>query len=338
MPLSKKRISIKFSCFYLSFIPLCFLVIAVVIGSTQSASAMSRLGCLGMGAAEYLVPGLGYAITKQYDKAIILGGARWIASNQVLLALESPNYQEDPEDIYTTVEAEDSESGKTETTVTLNKETWNVQFYGNLYGNLLFTTWGDLYQNSCQPNTETYSLMLSPFRFDHFYKKWQFWVPMAILASNYTYFSEFSKVEYRLGTGLTKDDLMRETFPQYYMVGVGEEMLFRGTIQHFFFESFKNTWDLSPSLSRYLSIFGASTVFAAAHSGTGFTADFATAFAFGVYEGFVYHTSLEEFDLMTAIAIHAWWDIIVSYTILTHSDFSKNQNAEIPILKIAFRF
>ncbi|MBU3915030.1 CPBP family intramembrane metalloprotease [bacterium] len=300
---------------------------------------MSKWACFGLGAAEYAVPGLGYAISGQWDKAIVIGGLRWASSSMYYNATESEYYQEDVDDIYEVTDSDDSQSGKTETIVRLTKETWTAQYYGNLYGNLLMITWGDLYQNGCQPNTETYSLMLSPFRIDHFYSKWQFWLPILVVAGNYSYFSEISKVDYFLDRGLTESDLKRDSFSEYYMVGVGEEMFFRGTVQHFFFELIKEKWGISPSFSRHLSVLSASAVFAAAHTGAGFTADPASAFLFGIYEGYVYHPSLDEFDLTTAIAIHAWWDIIISYAILNHADFhTVDADIRIPIFKMGFRF
>lgn len=320
-----------------------WLALAILISTFFSANsplmAVSRLGCLGAGAAEYLLPGSGYLFTGQWDKSIILGGGRWIAGNQYYQAATSEYYQEDRGDIYKVIEAEDSESEKTEISIYLNKETWQADFYGNIYGNLLFITWGDMYQHGCQSNTETYRWMLSPFRFDHFYNKWWFWVPFVYQMGMYAYFSDYAKVEYHLQRGLRESDLKQTAFPENYMIGVGEEMFFRGTVQHYLFEQLDNFWGFSPSASRYLSIAGASAIFAAAHDGSGFTASPLGAFFFGIYEGFVYHPSIEEFDLTTAIAIHSWWDIWVYYAILNHAEFKEyDTDARIPVFKIGFRF
>lgn len=322
----------------------CFLFLSAVATET-SLIAMNRLGCLGLGAAEAWVPGLGYVISRQWDKAIVFGTTRMIASGMAYESYNSKYYQDDSDDIYQTVDKDDSASGKEETHIYMNRETWNADFYNSLNFNLLLTTWGDLYQHSCKPNTETYDLMLSPFRLDHFYKKWVFWVPMAFLVANYAYQAGNSgdesdtQVKYYLRRGLTESDLMRDSFPKYYMVGVGEEMFFRGTLQHYFFETMRDSWGFSPSVSRHMSIMGASAIFAAGHDGSGFTANSAWAFLFGVYEGYVYHPSLQSFDLMTAIAIHAWWDILVTYTVLHNADFTEEQaKVKIPLLSIGFRY
>jgi CAAX prenyl protease-like protein len=320
---------------------LMFLLTALLMVSSWGSPlfAISKGGCFGAAAVELFVPGLGYAITRQWDKAAVFGGGRLYSSYRYSEAVSSEYYQEDYDQIYETTDAEDSESGKTETRVTLTKETWEAQYFANLNQNLLFISWGDMYQYSCQENKETYSLMLSPFRFDHFYTKWQFWLPVVVALSNWAVFDEHSQVEYVLERGLTRDDLNRDSFSEYYMVGAGEEMFFRGVVQHYFFESFRDSWEFSPWASRHLSILGASAVFALAHSGSGFSASPGTAFLFGLYEGYAYHPSLDEFDLITAIAIHSWWDIIVSYTILNHAEFKESQaDIRVPVARIGFRF
>lgn len=321
-------------------LPIPFLItVLLIISFPASGFGISRGGCFGAAAAEYFVPGLGYAITRQWDKAVVIGGLRLYTGYKAVEAYSSEYYQEDEDDIYEFISADDSESGKDETTVTLTKETWEAHYYGSLYGNFLFVTWGDLYQFSCQENTETYALMASPLRFDHFYNKWQFWVPVGIALANYFTYEDDSIVEYHLSRGLTEDQMRRESFPQYYFVGVGEEMFFRGVVQHYFFESFRDYWNFSPGASRHLSILGASAVFALAHTGAGFTASPATAFLFGIYEGYTYHPSIEEFDLITAIAVHSWWDLIVSYTILNHASFKEYQSdLEFPVFQVGFRF
>ncbi len=318
---------------------------------------LSSWGCFGAGAAEYFVPGLGYAITLQVDKALILGGGRWYTGRKYSDAADSDDYESDPDKIYRTTDRDDSESGKEEVSIYLNESTWEANYYGNLYSNLLLTTWGDLYQNGCQPNRETYSLMASPFRFSHFYDNWMFWLPMAIALANYRFISDETKIDYYLEKGLSERDLKNDSFSQYYMVGVGEEMFFRGTIQHYLFESMKGYWGMSAASSRHGSIFAASLLFAAAHSGKGFTANSAQAFLFGLYEGYVYHPSLEEFDLTTAIAVHAWWDLLVAYAILNNAEFHEDRenvydgdssksktgngvarSTVFPLMRIAFRF
>ena len=329
----------------MKFVLVCFMFLFLIIGLDRPLIALSRLGCLGAGAVEVWVPGLGYAISGQWDKTLVFGASRLITSSLAFSSYDSIYYQDDPDEIYQTVPGTMTESGKTENRVYLNKETWDANYYSSLNFNLLLISWGDLYQHSCKPNTDTYDLMLSPFRFDHFYKKWEFWLPIGMLVASYAYFYEASEtdsntqVRYFLNRGLKESDLRRDSFPKYYLVGVGEEMFFRGTVQHYFFETMKDNWGMSPWASRHLSIAAASAVFAAGHDGNGFTANAGYAFLFGVYEGYVYHPSLESFDLMTAIAIHTWWDILITYTILNNAEFTEAQaKVKVPLLSIGFRY
>lgn len=339
-----------------SFLKLVKASIIIVFVSFVNVNlfAETNWSCFGAGIGEAFVPGLGYALNSQFDKAIVLGGSRWYFSGKQYRASEEEDYEDDPDKIYESEDAEDSESGKDETQIYLNRSTWDANYYGSLNFNLLLTTWGDLYQNDCKPNTQTYSYMLSPFRIDHFYDNWMFWLPILVAAGSYQTFADNNKVDYYLEKGLTEQDLKRDSFSQYYAVGIGEEMFFRGTVQHYFFETFKQDFSFSPESSRHLSIASASIVFAAAHSGAGFTANPAQAFLFGLYEGYVYHPSVEEFDLMTAIAIHAWWDLLIAYAILNNAEYHEDQedvydeesraNASLnsrtryPLLTIAFMF
>ncbi|MCP4298500.1 MAG: CPBP family intramembrane metalloprotease [Proteobacteria bacterium] len=311
----------------------------LIVYPDSSLYAISRLKCLGAGLAELYIPGMGYAITRQWDKAVILGGSRWFLSGQVLNSIDSDNYQKEPDDIYHIVNEEDSNSGQTEVSVYLNKATWEGQLAGSLYGNLLLTSWSDLYMHRCQPNTTTYSYLAAPFQFSHFYKKWQFWVPTLLaLQANFS-LSEDSRINYYLGKGLTENQLRRDSFPKYGMVGVGEEMFFRGAAQTFFYQTWQETFGVSPSMAHHLGVFTAAAFFGAAHDGTGFSADFGSAFIFGIYEGYVYQPSINEFDLTTAIAIHAWYDIILTYAIYNNATFHElDDQIEIPLMRVAFTF
>jgi len=283
-------------------------------------------------------PGLGYVFTGQYDKALLLGGTRLIAARQYQQAIKTESYQKEADDVYQTTKAEDSASGKEETNVYMNKSTWNAGFYGNLYSNLTYLSFWDLYEHDCQPNVDTYKTVLAPFNFGHFYKKWQFWLPMLALAYNYSNFNYSNKVNWYLGNGLTKSQLTNEGTLMYYTVGIGEEALFRGTIQKSLYNYLKS-WDFSASTSRHSAVFLSSALFGAAHSGKGFSANSFYAFLFGLYQGYVYQPDIEEFDLMTAIAIHSWWDIIVFYTILNHGDvIESSEPVQIPLMNISFQF
>ena len=170
-----------------SFLKLVKASIIIVFVSFVNVNlfAETNWSCFGAGIGEAFVPGLGYALNSQFDKAIVLGGSRWYFSGKQYRASEEEDYEDDPDKIYESEDAEDSESGKDETQIYLNRSTWDANYYGSLNFNLLLTTWGDLYQNDCKPNTQTYSYMLSPFRIDHFYDNWMFWLPILVAAGSY---------------------------------------------------------------------------------------------------------------------------------------------------------
>ena len=300
---------------------------------------MGKLACFGVGALEYIVPGAGYGITGQWDKVLLMGGSRWIIEKKAFANYISPYYQPNIEDIYKTTSYKDSQSGKDETKIYFNKETWLADYYFSLDSNLIFTSWGDLYQSGCKESTELYSNLLAPFNVSHFYNKLSFWIPIALVLGSNQSFNKNNKVEYFLGNGLTESNIRQDSFSQFYFVGLGEEMIFRATIQDALFYTYKDSIGISQSWSRHLSIYSASIIFGFAHNGSGFSAQPLAALLFGVYQGYVYHPSDDEFDLTTAIAIHSWWDLIVTYTILNNAKFNESENAvSYPLMNISFNF
>lgn len=314
----------------------------LLLSSALHAEEVSIGKCWGMGVAEFFVPGLGYALTGQYDKALVIGGSRWVTGNHAVNMSEREDYQDDPDDIYVFTDAEENEDEKYVTDIYMNRSTWMYNYYGGLYQNLTFFTIWDLYEHQCQPNTDAYGYAAAPLNVAHWGTKWQFWLPMAVLAYNYATYNEFNETHWYLGNGLTESQIRNDAASLYYSVGVGEEMLFRGTIQKSLYNTFKAN-NFSPGTSRHLAVFSSAAIFGLAHSGDGFSANAASAFLFGVYEGYVYQPAVEEYDLTTAIAIHAWWDILLFYTILHHSDFKEYEgevgaDIPIPLMKVSFLF
>ena len=117
----------------------CITCLFILIHS--QVQAKSAWNCFFTGVGEWAVPGLGYAITQQWDKAAILGGLKWYSSLQYLDAASSDFYQEDADDIYQFRDVEDSESGKNEVQIYMNKETWD-DFHRGIYSNLtLISFW-----------------------------------------------------------------------------------------------------------------------------------------------------------------------------------------------------
>lgn len=59
-----------------------------------------------------------------------------------------------------------------------------------------------------------------------------------------------------------------------------------------------------------------------------------------VYYGYTYHPTLDEFDLVSAAALHAWMNIFVFHnTYVTNSRIVESEeDIEVPIFNVAFRF
>jgi len=229
-----------------------------------SALGVSSLGCLGATVAEYLIPGLGYGVLGHYDKMLVLGGSRWMAINKYLTYSSSADYEKYYNKIYKETELTDDEN---QHDYFYSRETYFANAYLSMYGNLTFATFYDLYETGCEKNTETFGMMLAPFQVWEFADELTFWGP-TIWAS--TVSLDTNLLTYHVDSDLSKTEMINTSFLQYQLVGVGEEMLFRGVIQQSLFKLYST--GLSKGLSRWGSILTASAIFGAAHNGAGFSA------------------------------------------------------------------
>jgi len=278
--------------------------------------------CGGISIAESFVPGLGYLINEDFDKAIVFGSLKWGALINYTQATQNENYQEDYNDTIEHKSSDESESGKEELNFYYNKSTYDASLYGTIYQNLMSLTIYDHYAHACQKNTDTYWRLSDPLNIPHYWDKWYFWLVfgMAMIPLdddvNYNYY---------LGDGLTEEYMRSNALPQYYIVGIGEETFFRGVLQSFFQELYKG-WSYSEKASWHLGVFTASAVFGMAHAGIGIQATALQAFVMGLYFGYVYQPNPNTYDIITASAIHSWWDIIITYKILNKAEFRESDS------------
>ncbi|MGK0290027.1 MAG: hypothetical protein ACI86H_001482 [bacterium] len=322
--------------FFYKFSQNFLLIFCLLLFATNSFAFGSK--CFWKRIGEVFVPGLGYAFSNQLDKAVLFGGSRWIWDHNASQAAESEYYEEDSDKIYVTTSKDDSTSGKEELDIYMNRETWDYQFYSRLSFNTAMISFWDMYEHDCKPNTDTYGKLFAPLRFDHFYNKWTFWLPVGVMLYSTQNFDSDLKITWHLGRGLSKSRLRNDGLPMNYSTGLGEEMLFRGTIQKSLFGHFKS-WGWSPTTSRHSAIWLGAAIFGAAHTGDGFSANAQSAFLFGLYQGYVYQPNNEEFDLITAIAIHSWWNTLLFYAILNNSEVVETDQAvEVPLMFVHFRF
>ena len=149
-----------------------------------------------------------------FDKMLIFGGLRWGASAKYYSYSQSPSYQEDIEDIYKETELEDD---KTLTDIYFSKETFYGRSFASIFSNLTFITFYDLYDGNCEENPETYGLIFSPFRIWDYGTEPTFWAP-TIYAGAVPMDGDL--VTYHVDPDLTRDQMLRQSFLQYQLVGV----------------------------------------------------------------------------------------------------------------------
>jgi len=297
-----------------------FLIIAGVLLPSH-ASGVSGLSCLGATVAEYLIPGLGYGILGHYDKMLVLGGARWLSLNKYVAYMSDEDFEEKFENVYKKSKLDDDTQ---QHDFFYSRETFYANSYLSIYGDLTFVTFYDLYESGCEYNSETYGLMLSPFKIWEYGDELTFWGP-TLWASSVPL--ESNKITFHIDSDLSKNEMINMSFLQYQLVGIGEEMLFRGVIQQSLFRLL-TTGGVGKTFSRWGSILTASAVFGAAHSGRGFSATPGIAFAAGIYLGWVYHPADGDFDLTQPIAIHSWWDTILEHRRLTGAKYVERKAGE----------
>ena len=109
--------------------------------------------------------------------------------------------------------------------------------------------------------------MLSPFQVMDYGNKLTFWIPTLIVK---TVPMDSELVYYHVDRHLTRQEMLQLSFLEYQLVGIGEEMLFRGVLQRFLFNMYSQGF--SKGFSRWGSILTASTAFASAQTSKGFTA------------------------------------------------------------------
>ena len=292
------------------------LVLASLLWPQQ---AKADLQCAGAALAEVVFPGLGYLINDDYDKALIFGGLRWWSAAGYASYESSPNYQEDSDDIYRETTRAD---GQVEVDIYLSKETYYANAYARLHTNLTLITLYDLYDGGCQENSETYLEILSPFQFWKFGDSLTFWIPTGLQLA--TPGAEY--LTYHVDSELNRDEMQRIDFLNNQLTGVGEEMFFRGVIQRSIYRGMNQSF--SKRAARWTSIVLASTLFAVAHDGSGFSAGPGAAFLAGIYLGTVYHPAEGDFNLTEAIAIHSWWNSLIGYKNLRDADFVERGEGE----------
>ena len=215
-----------------------------------------------------------------------------------------------------------NEDGEDVTHIYLSKETYYTMVYLRLYTNISLITFYDFYDGGCEDNTDTYWEIFSPFQFWKFGDSYTFWIPTGIqLVTPGT-----PNLTYHVDAELTREQMQRIDFINSQLTGAGEEMFFRGFIQRSIYRGLNRSF--SKGAARWTSIFVASSLFAVAHDGSGFSANPGAAFLAGLYLGTVYHPAKGDFNLTEAIAIHSWWNSLISYKNYRDATFVERADGE----------
>jgi len=320
--------------------PLILGILIVLCFVPSPAFALSTLACWGYGIVEVLVPGVGYALLNDWEKAAVFGSTRWITRQNARYYTKQSDYEKDPKKIYVTEKRKDK---TTQQDIFLTRSTYYGKFYSSLHQNLTFASIHDLYDQNCETNPYTYQDMASPFQLADYGTELTFLIPIGGLIGSLS-LAKRNHITYHV-KDLTRTEMQATSFIQNQLTGVGEEMLFRGVIQRSFYNVFSQHYN--QQTARWSSILAASTIFGLAHNGVGGSATPGAAFLFGIYLGWIYHPAEGGFDLQQAIALHSWWNTIVGYNSLSHhvKDYKQSNHSEalkknsaIPLINFTYHF
>ena len=118
---------------------------------------------------------------------------------------------------------------------------------------------------------------------------------------------------YQLTDNSQASDYYHNSIIDSVAIGIGEEVLFRGVINHYAINKY-GYWG---------GLIGSSLLFGLAHMGDGFQASPLAASAAGFYFGHIHYNN--NYDLQKTVALHTWWDGIVF--LKNYSDSKKAQFA-----------
>ncbi len=210
-----------------------------------------------------------------------------------------------------------------------NKQGWEGLAWQRLSLNLLLISIAEVKRNPKSDNSEIYKFALAPLRIDHWGTNWRFWIPVAwgIIGA-----ATSSSQDYDIytGGGLTKGELYGLELPNTYMSGIAEELFFRGTVQRGIYETLDGMNNWGNRTNYFTSLVSGATVFGLSHNGLQGSANPLTAFIMGLYFGYMAYPSpsnpLQE-DLITSMAAHSWYDMIVTIGQYAHSKIHVNDKA-----------
>lgn len=258
----------------------------------------------GVAAASFLFPGLGQGLNDDWPAAGAHFGLYLVFANQYYKGIEHPDYI--PWD-----EREDT----TTNTLRINRQSAITDFYGAAAGNIMLYSSFAAYRDARQmpENLAGYStpppaeslgdLSLAPFRWEYLSRPTTF-IPLLIPLYYALSPATSGQLIYAPDDSISRNELRGLAFFTHEMVAVGEESFFRGFLNN----------SLSDYLGPGFGLVTSSAIFGVAHTGTGGTADAASASLFGGYLGYIQQSN--EYRIGQGVALHFWWNFIVTLAFL----------------------
>ena len=171
------------------------------------------------------------------------------------------------------------------------------------------------------PSENLFDLLIAPYRPSNIFRLSSL-IPILLAASAASGTPGRDEPVYRYEGNLTRKRLRERQYLQFTGVGLGEEAFFRGYLNTSLSDTWGETWGLIAS----------STLFGIAHTGEQGSANPGPAGVAGLYLGYLHQKN--NYTLGQVVAIHTWWDILVSYRATKQRD----PNVIIPLFRGNFRF
>ena len=257
--------------------------------------------------ASFIIPGLGQTIQGDYVTGGVHFGSTLVMARQYTILTERDDF----------IEPEDRVDEDRKVILT-NRTTFTADLYATGLINLQFYSAYAAYRDQRNiesnagyetpaPEESAADLALAPFRWEHLSRP-TVWLPLLIPLYAVLTPASDEQFLFEPDDSISRDEMAAWFFVQHEMVAVGEESFFRGILNNGLSSSLGPGWGLGTS----------SLLFGAAHIGApdGNTPVFAT--LFGLYVGWLQQEN--EYRIGQGIAIHYWWNVLVSLSMLAERD------------------
>lgn len=268
-----------------------------------------------------LVPGLGQVIQGDTGAGMTQFVLTTVLAKQYFISSENPSY----------IPFLKRDSPSTHGILT-NHATMEADMYASLANGMNFySAYAAYLGGRAKINNAGYSTPLAkdtfgevvtaPFRWKHI-SRWTTWVPLLLPLAELSAPIGPNDYIYTPTDATTREELRSHLFAEHVGVAVGEESLFRGLFNTMLSEWWGPGWGL----------FGSSALFGVAHGGAVGQATATSAFFMGYYLGYLQQQN--DYSIAQGVALHFWWNAIVSYNLSRQRGFKGSVN----LVSFATRF